>query len=206
MRVYPPSHPVQPIMTTKLIFFCGHSGSGKTTTAKRLLTLLRSQRSDSFAFLDKDTLYGEYSCAVMGLLTGDPDDRDSPTYLNHLRQPEYDGLIHTAREQLQFGTHTFVIGPLSREVKDKRLFDRNYLRVGDDVEIRVVWVHIDEDLAHQRIAARADHRDAYKLTHWDDYRTRRFFPAPADYPELIYFDNTAPTALDFTQLAQRLMQ
>ncbi|TAK90151.1 MAG: ATP-binding protein [Burkholderiaceae bacterium] len=192
-------------MTTKLIFFCGHAGSGKTTTAKRVLKLLRARQSDSFAFLDKDTLYGEYSCAVMGLLTGDPNDRDSPTYLNHLRQPEYDGLLHTAREQLEFGTHTFVIGPLSRELKSRDLFDRTYLKIDSDVDIRVVWVHISEELAHQRIAQRADHRDAYKLKHWEDYRTRRFFPDPVEYPELIYFDNTAPSNEDFTQLATTLM-
>ena len=192
-------------MTTKLIFFCGHAGTGKTTVARRILQLLRAETTESYAFLDKDTLYGNYSCAVMGLLTGDPNDRDSPTYLDHLRQPEYDGLLDTAREQLQFGTHTFVVGPLSREVRDKRLFSRDFLKVATDVEICVVWVHLAEALAHERIATRADARDAYKLKHWDEYRQRRFYPEPADYPELIYFDNTAPTAVDLIALAQRLM-
>lgn len=192
-------------MTTKLIFFCGHAGTGKTTVARRILQLLRTETTESYAFLDKDTLYGNYSCAVMGLLTGDPNDRDSPTYLNHLRQPEYDGVLDTAREQLQFGTHTFVIGPFSREVRDKRLFDRHFLRVSQDTQIHVVWVHIAEALAQERIIKRADARDAYKLKHWEEYRQRRFYPEPADYPELIYFDNTAPTVVDLVGLAQRLM-
>lgn len=192
-------------MTTKLIFFCGHAGTGKTSTARRILQLLRTETTESYAFLDKDTLYGNYSCAVMGLLTGDPNDRDSPVYLDNLRQPEYDGLLDTAREQLQFGTHTFVIGPLSREVRDKRLFSREFLGVSDTVEIRVVWVHIAEELARQRIEARADARDAYKLKHWEEYRQRRFYPEPAEYPELIYFDNTAPTAVDWIALTHRLM-
>jgi len=191
---------------TKLIFICGHSGCGKTTLAKRVLQMLRAETTESYAFLDKDTLYGKYSCAVMGLLTGDPNDRDSPTYLQHLRQPEYDGLIDTAREQLQFGSHTFVVGPLSREVRDHKLIDRSYLQVGEDVDIQVVWVHIGEELARQRIEQRNDRRDDYKLAHWDEYRTRRFFPDPAQYPELVYFDNTAPTALDFIRLSHQLMK
>lgn len=192
-------------MKTKLIFFCGHAGAGKTTLAKRILQLLRTETTGSYAFLDKDTLYGNYSCAVMGLLTGNPNDRDSPTYLNHLRQPEYDGLLDTAREQLQFGIHTFVIGPLSREVRDKHLFDRDFLKVGEDIDVQVVWVHLEEALARQRIERRADARDEYKLKHWDDYRQRRFFPEKERYPELIYFDNTAPTAVDYIALAHRLM-
>jgi pantothenate kinase-related protein Tda10 len=62
----------------RLIFFCGHAGTGKTTLAKRALPLLHRRSSESFCLLDKDTLYGGYSSAVMGVLTGDANDRDSP--------------------------------------------------------------------------------------------------------------------------------
>ena len=40
-----------------------------------------------FCLLDKDTLYGGYSAAAMAMLTGDPNDRDSPLFLEHLRDP-----------------------------------------------------------------------------------------------------------------------
>ena len=63
---------------SKLIFICGHAGTGKTTLAKRLVRELNDETCQSFCLLDKDTLYGNYSSSVMGVLTGNPNDRDSP--------------------------------------------------------------------------------------------------------------------------------
>lgn len=80
-----------------------------------------------FCLLDKDTLYGSYSAAAMGMLTGDPNDRDSPLFLEHLREPEYRGLLDTARDNLALGVSALVVGPLSREVRERRLFDRAWL-------------------------------------------------------------------------------
>jgi predicted kinase len=140
----------------------------------------------------------------MGVLTGDPNDRDSPLYLRHLREPEYNGLLNTARENLALGVSCVVVGPLSREVRAHQLADCAWLRVEGDVQVRVVWVHLQEDEARRRITARANPSDAWKLAHWDDYRTRLFMPTAADYPELILFDNTAPTPQDFEVLLRRI--
>jgi predicted kinase len=184
----------------QLIFFCGHAGTGKTTLAKRALLELRRRTGASLCLLDKDTLYGDYSSAVMGVLTGDPNDRDSPPYLQHLRDPEYHGLLNTARENLALGTSCIVVGPLSREVRAHRLADPAWLDVGKDVRVHVVWVQLGEDEARRRIAARANPNDAWKLAHWDAYRTRLFQPEPTAYPELRLFDNTTPTDADFERL------
>ena len=188
----------------RLIFFCGHAGTGKTTLAKRALPALHRATGESFCLLDKDTLYGDYSSAVMGVLTGDPNDRDSPPYLQNLRNPEYHGLMKTARENLGLGVSTIVVGPLSREVRAHKLTDRAWLGVGDEVQVRIVWVHLREDEARQRIAARGNPNDAWKLAHWDDYRTRLFTLDPAEYPELLMFDNTAAGAPEFDALMQAL--
>jgi predicted kinase len=174
----------------RLIFFCGHAGAGKTTLAKRLFPRLLAAGGQPLCLLDKDTLYGQYSAAVMGALTGNPNDRDSPLYLQHLRDPEYRGLLATARENLALGVGAVVVGPLSREVAAHRLADRAWLGVGADVTVRVVWVTLPEQEARRRIAARANPNDAWKLAHWDAYRTRLSEPQAADYPELLLFDNT----------------
>jgi predicted kinase len=193
----------------RLIFFCGHAGTGKTTIARRAIAALMAEAharcsGESFCLLDKDTLYGDYSSAVMGVLTGDPDDRDSPPYLQHLRDPEYHGLLNTARENLGLGVNSIVVGPLSREIRAHKLSDRAWLKVADDVDVRIVWVHLQEDEARRRIAARGNRNDAWKLAHWDEYRNRLFRLSPQDYPELLMFDNTRPTEQDFTQLLAAL--
>ncbi len=189
----------------RLIFFCGHAGTGKTTLAKQLIGPLMTRTGESFCLLDKDTLYGGYSAAVMAALTGDPNDRDSTTYLQHLRDPEYAGLMATARENLALGVNVIVVGPLSREIKAHRLTDTDWLAMGGDVAVRIVWVHLPEAEARRRITARGNPNDAWKLAHWDDYRTRLFQPEPAAYPELIMFDNTAAAPDQVARLMSELL-
>jgi predicted kinase len=190
---------------SRLIFFCGHAGSGKTTLAKRLIGPLMQRTGESFCLLDKDTLYGAYSASVMGVLTGDPNDRDSPLYLEHLRDPEYRGLLDTARENLALGVNVIVVGPLSREVMEHKLTDPLWLKAPAGTQVKVVWVTLDEEVARQRIAARGNPNDAYKLAHWSEYRKRRFEPTAADYPELMLVDNCGPAGLADAALLDALL-
>lgn len=189
---------------TRLVFFCGHAGTGKTTLAKRLIGPLRHATSEPFCLLDKDTLYGRTGGAAMTALTGNPNDRDSPLFLQHLRDPEYLGLVDTARENLELGVSVLAVAPLSREIRERRLFDRAWLGIGPDVALTVVWVQTGEETAQCRIVARAHPGDAYKLAHWDDYRQRRFVPSAAQLEGVAVFDNTAPTEADFDALLQRI--
>jgi predicted kinase len=187
-----------------LIFFCGHAGSGKTTLAKRLFAPLMQLTGQPFCLLDKDTLYGAYSSAAIGALTGDPHDRDSPLFLQHLRDPEYRSLIDTAAENLALGVSVAVVAPLTREVREGRLFDRAWLGIGEDVAIRIIWVHVAEDVARERIIARGDPNDAYKLAHWDEYRARLFVPDKKVAQRLVMFENAAPSQQDLDALLAKL--
>lgn len=190
---------------THLVFFCGHAGTGKTTVAKRLIGPLMKTTGDPFCLLDKDTLYRRSGAATMKALEHDPNDRDSPLFLQHLRDPEYLGLVDTARDNLELGISVLAVAPLSREVRDRRLFDRGWLGIAKDVELRIVWVSTSEATAHQRIAARGDPADAYKLAHWDAYRQRRFELSGSQRDGLLRFDNTAPTAADYDALLARIV-
>jgi len=187
-----------------LLFFCGHAGTGKTTLARRLFAPLMRATGEPFCLLDKDTLYGPYSAAAIGALTGDPHDRDSPLFIQHFRDPEYRSLVDTAAENLSLGVS--VVAPLTREVRNGRLFDRAWLGIGKDVAIRVVWVYVDEDVAHERIVARGDPNDAYKLAHWEEYRQRLFVPDEALARTLVMFDNTAPSDEAHDALLARLIE
>jgi predicted kinase len=189
-----------------LVFFCGHAGTGKTTLARRLIRPLMHATALPFCLLDKDTLYGPYSAAVMNALTHDPYDRDSPLFLEHLRDPEYRSLIDTARDNLELGISAIVVAPLSREVRDGKLFDRDWLGVAADVKISVVWVHVPEDVAHARIVARGDPIDAYKLAHWEPYRERRFVPEERVSRKLLMFDNDTPEPDAHDRLLRRIVE
>jgi len=188
-----------------LIFFCGHAGTGKTTLARQLFAPLMQATGEPFCLLDKDTLYGAYSAAAIGALTGDPHDRDSPLFIEHFRDPEYRCLIDTAAENLALGVSVAIVAPLTREVRSARLFDRAWLGIDDDVAIRVVWVHVDESVARERIVARGDPNDAYKLAHWEEYRQRLFVPDAALAQTLVMFDNTAPSDQARDALLARLV-
>jgi predicted kinase len=193
---------------THLVFFCGHAGSGKTTLAKRLIGPLMHASGHAFCLLDKDTLYGRYSSAAMEALTNDPNDRDSPLFLEHLRNPEYQGLLDTARDNLESGISALVVGPLSQEIRDGRLLDRAWLgidRIRPTVRLSVVWVYVDEALARRRIVERNNPNDAYKLAHWDSYRQRRFMPDTQAQQGLIMFDNSAPVSDGIEMLMRRLL-
>lgn len=189
----------------RLLFFCGHAGTGKTTLAKKLIAPLMAATGESFCLLDKDTLYGRYSAAVMGALTGNPNDRDSPTYLQHLRDPEYQGLLDTARENLALGVNVLVVGPLSREIKAKQLSNPAWLGAPTGTRVQIVWVQLAEAEARRRIAQRNNPNDAWKLAHWEAYRTRLFQPGATDYPELLLFDNSAPPSVGLSAAEQALL-
>lgn len=191
---------------TRLIFFCGHAGTGKTSLAKRLIGPLARATGEPFCLLDKDTLYGCTSAATLAALGQDPHDRDSPLFLHHLRDPEYQGLLDTARENLALGVSVIAVGPLSGEVRERRLLDRAWLGVAADVGLAAVWVRTDEETARQRIVARAHPDDAYKLAHWQAYRQRRFEPEGAQLDDLIVFDASAPEPADYDALLQRILK
>jgi predicted kinase len=189
---------------SRLIFFTGHAGVGKTALSKMAVQQLHVLTGESFFLLDKDTVYSAYSAKVMGLITGDPHDRDSPTFLKNLRQPEYDGLLDIARDNLAIGVNVVICAPFSQEVKTRKLFDVQALGMPANTRIHVAWITIDEELAKQRIISRGDMRDRYKLAHWDEYRTRRFEPKEGEYPEMSIFNNTQFDADNFAILVKKL--
>ena len=180
----------------RLLLFAGHAGTGKTTLAKRALPLLAEKSKRDFFFLDKDTAYGAFSSHVMGLLTGNPADRDSPTYLQNLRDREYSGLLDITRENLALGMNVMLVGPFTRELMAGKFFEPAQLDMPAHTECRVAWIDLSTEEAKRRIEARADARDDWKLANWDDYLKRRV--QPPSHASLRRFDNQEfdPTAFD----------
>ena len=112
----------------------------------------------------------------MELTTQNPNDRDSPYYLQNLRDWEYQGLIDIARENLLLGVNVILVGPFSKEIQSGRLFDPEALGVPSQTKIDIAWIDLDEIEAKARMEKRGDPRDKWKLAHWDDYVKRRIEP------------------------------
>ena len=187
----------------RLLLFAGHAGTGKTTLAKRAMPVLSARGGKDFFFLDKDTAYGAFSSHVMGLLTGNPADRDSPTYLQNLRDREYAGLLDITRENLELGSQVLLVGPFTRELMAGKFFDPVQLGMPDGTVCRIAWIDLSTEEAKRRIEKRNDPRDAWKLAHWDEYLKRRVEP-PA-HPALRRFDNQHVDDAEFDALISHLL-
>ena len=187
----------------RLILFAGHAGTGKTTLAKRAMPLISARTGQDFFFLDKDTAYGRFSAHVMELTTGNADDRDSPFYLDNLRDLEYAGLIDIVRENLELNVNVVLVGPFSREIRSGLMFDPAGLGLPPNIHTRLAWIDLSPEEARHRMVLRADPRDTWKLTHWDDYVLRRI--APPVNPSIRRFDNTNFDAVEFDRLIGHLI-
>jgi predicted kinase len=187
----------------RLILFAGHAGSGKTTLAKKTLPLIVEKTGENFFFLDKDTVYGAYSAHVMELTTKNPNDRDSPFYLQNVRDWEYSGLIAITKENLQLGVNVILVGPFSSEIQSGRMFKPQELGVPSVSSIRIAWIDLEESEAKSRMEQRADPRDEYKLQHWDEYTKRRV--EPPEHAAIQRFDNLHFSEIQFEKLIDHLI-
>ena len=187
----------------RLILFAGHAGTGKSTLAKRALPLIVEKTSEDFFFLDKDTAYGAFSAHIMELTTQNPNDRDSPYYLEHLRDWEYKGLIDIARENLLLGVNVILVGPFSKEIQSGKMFDPVALDIPLQTSIQIAWIDLAEGEAKRRMQMRADPRDEWKLAHWDQYAKRR--TEPPTHSLIHRFDNLHFDEAKFNQLIDDLV-
>ncbi|SNX29319.1 Adenylate kinase [Polynucleobacter meluiroseus] len=186
----------------RLILFAGHAGTGKSTLAKKALPLLVKTTGANFALLDKDTAYGDFSAHVMDLNTGNPNDRDSPYYLQNLRDWEYSGLLAIAKENLELGVNVILVGPFSREIQSGRMFAAESLGLPLATPIRIAWIDLSIEEAKLRMQKRANPRDTWKLDHWESYVERRV--NPPEHPTLQRFDNGEFDAANFEKLVAHL--
>ncbi|WP_427182114.1 AAA family ATPase [Paenibacillus sp. TC-CSREp1] len=191
---------------SKLIFFLGGAGSGKTTLAKAL------SRKYKAAFLDMDILLRPAAEAIMTLQGLDPSDRDSPEYKQLCRDLGYRITMDAALDNVQLGVDTLVIGPFTKEIENPDWIGQELARIGrslDDTDVRVAYIYLrDESLYHQRIAGRQSPLDAWKLANWEAFRAslaRKNVAWPLPAEAVAYIDNSSDdAAIAFAELERRM--
>jgi hypothetical protein len=139
----------------------------------------------------------------MSLTTGDGNDRDSPFYLDNLRDQEYWGLFDIVRENIELGVNVILVGPFSKEIQSGVFFDSSQLGLPATTHIRVAWIDLSPEEARRRIEHRHDSRDNWKLEHWSEYVKRRV--EPPQNSKLLRFDNTVFDEKKFNDFLERLI-
>ncbi|MEU6441412.1 AAA family ATPase [Streptomyces sp. NPDC047046] len=146
------------------VLVAGYAGSGKSEAGKLLASVT------GWALIDKDTLTRPFVEALLRAHGVDPDDRQSPFYLEQVRPLEYDCLLKTCWENLEHGIPVVAVAPFLREVTDPRWNDRtrrHAARLGAATE--VLWVDSDHTSMRERLTSRNASRDTWKLANWREY-------------------------------------
>lgn len=122
---------------TQVYIICGPPGAGKTTYGKKLAA------------------------------GRDPNDRDSPWFKTHFREPIYDTLFAIAKENLPV-QDVIITGPFTQEIKISNWPDQLAQRLGSPVKIH--YVTCSPMVRQERIIARGEARDLAKLEDWDSHQ------------------------------------
>jgi DNA-binding transcriptional regulator YhcF (GntR family)/predicted kinase len=147
-----------------IVLVGGYAGSGKTELGRILA------RETGWPMLDKDTLTRPVVEAALERLGQSPHDRESETYLKHIRPREYEALIAAADENIECGTSAIVTAPFIREFSDTAWVRRTQAHfTALDAITSLAWVYCDAETMHTYIRHRGAARDAAKLADWDGY-------------------------------------
>ncbi|HEX3017968.1 MAG TPA: AAA family ATPase [Caproicibacter sp.] len=175
----------------KLIIVTSPPASGKTYVSKQLATALTH-----VVYLDKDTLI-PLSKQIFAV-AGQEYNRSSEFFEKNIRDYEYQTIVALALEALNYDSIVLINAPFTREVRDQGYIQnlRTQLRE-KDASLVVIWVETSIEVCRQRMIARNSDRDAWKLSHWDEYvKTQNFsVPTALDDPavkdDLLIFKNSS---------------
>jgi predicted kinase len=146
----------------------GPAGSGKSTVGRRIA------RRQGAAYLDKDTLVTGFTELLLETNGFPRSDRDHNEYYQSVLLPlEYETLLKVCGDNIAVGSSVVLDAPFGRYFGDENyLLDAARRHAWPDVELVVVHVTVDGPALRDRLVARANPRDEWKIAHWQEFWPR----------------------------------
>lgn len=149
-------------------FVGGYAGSGKSETARVI------SRITGAPVVDKDTITRAVVEGALEAMGRPPHDRESETYLQHVRPREYECLNATVLENAALGIGVVGTAPYVAEFGDRAWIDRSRDQLSAyGIGLTLVWVSTDVETMHTYLRRRGAARDTVKLANWSDYLKER---------------------------------
>ena len=177
-------------MNKKLILVTSPPACGKTYVAMKLAAEL-----NHVVYLDKDALI--ILSRQIFEVAGQPYDRSSDFFEEHIRDYEYAAILDMAVDALEYDDIALINAPFTREVRNPRFMEslrQDLMR--KNARLYVVWVVTDPEICKKRMIRRNSDRDTWKLAHWDEYMAKTDFSIPEELndkskdQELLLFYNS----------------
>lgn len=150
-------------MVKKLILVTSPPACGKTHISKEL-----SKELKNIVYLDKDTLI-PLSKQIF-VVAGEPYNRSSDFFEEHIRDYEYECVIDLALDALEYNDIVLINAPFTREIRDMEYINNlKEMLAQKGAKLVVIWVQTSPEIVHQRMIARNSDRDTWKLENWDEY-------------------------------------
>lgn len=175
------------------LFILGHAGTGKSFLTQHFVAQQREE-GRAWSILDKDVVSESWSGRLLEALGQAPNDRDSPLFKEKVRDLEYLSTLRIARDQLALGLDVVFPGPWSRELASLALFSTQELGLPARTRLRHVWLELSLAVRKERLIARADPRDQWKLDHWEAYVDALKRPATVKNGSIPIIDANLPLA------------
>jgi len=152
----------------RLILVMGVAGSGKSTLARAILERIRA------VYLDNNFLADVFS----------PASRTDERYLA-VRGKLYDALYRIMWENLRVGNSVLVDAPHIRQVQDPDWCRWiQCLAEEADASLRAIRCYCREEVLRQRLEARGERRDQWKLENWPAFLAQQPCRIPIPFPHL----------------------